>query len=94
MIRARPDTHDYWLDGKPILVTWTEGEIMARLCQYAGYTTPLDVLLEIWGESRAQYGYHIVSNAIGRLKAKLPAGAIECRKGIGYRLTLPVEMVG
>lgn len=79
-------------EGKEIILTKKEGELLEFLLQNKGKTVRTeDIIRKIWG-AKPTYHSNIVQATIRRLRKKMDTGfshkLIENRHGIGYSLTL------
>ena len=96
MLRVCLETKDAWLDGKPLDLPPIRWALLERLVRYGrrGLTTPRDVLVEVWNETEAlKDDYALLQCTITLLRKQLGQGSIVNRIGIGYRLTIPVEIM-
>ena len=90
-IAVQPDTHEAWLDGRPLDLTRRECEVLVFLLRHAGWVVPSRSLLaEVWGSAytgEAQY----LRVFINRLRHKIEEDPAHPRiilteQGVGYRL--------
>lgn len=80
-------------EGKEIVLTKKEGELLELLLQNKGKTVRMeDIVRKIWG-SKITYHSNVVQATVRRLRGKVDSGfetkLIENRHGIGYCLNLP-----
>lgn len=80
-------------EGKNIILTKKEGELLEFLLQNQGKTVRTeDIIRKIWG-AKITYHSNVVQATIRRLRKKVDSGfahpLIENRHGIGYSLNLP-----
>lgn len=80
--------HSVWVDGRPLMLTRKEFELLALLVRNAGQIIPRDVLLmQVWGYSR-EIRTRTLDVHIRRLRKKLGTYGetyIETIFGVGYR---------
>lgn len=80
-------------EGKEIVLTKKEGELLELLLQNKGKTVRMeDIVRKIWG-SKITYHSNVVQATVRRLRGKVDMGfetkLIENRHGIGYCFNLP-----
>jgi len=88
------DTSDFWLDGEMLFLAKRPTQILSCLVRHRGFTTSLDALGAIWDEEPEETGYRGTQVEISRLRRVLGRDSIRSRIGVGYVLTIPVEIVG
>ena len=80
-----------WIEDKEIILSRTEWKVLEYLvCNQHKIMSKYQILSEVWTGS--DYGQHIVTTAVYRLRKRIGAGYIEARPGFGYILTGPVEV--
>lgn len=88
-MRIEPSGCQVWLDGEEVDLTPLEFGVLALLVSRKGRYQSRDALLrEVWG-IEAEVTTRTVDTTIKRLRAKLGdfGGAIETRRGVGYRFS-------
>ena len=74
------------LDGRPVTLSPLEYRLVAYLVHHAGRVVPPTELIEhLYGDDDARDA-NALEAVITRLRRKLGAGAIETRRGFGYRV--------
>ena len=87
-------THEVLLDGRPVHLTPTEFNLLARLVRSAGQVvTHRQLLLDVWGAEFTEHT-HYLRLYMGQLRAKLEANPADpqllmTEPGVGYRIVEP-----
>lgn len=84
-----PDSYEVFLDGRPVVLTLKEYELLKLLASHPGRVFTRDAILDsVWGEDYFG-GPRTVDVHIRRLRAKIEVGGrrfIETVRGVGYRM--------